>query len=138
MIDFSNSPLRKKGYGGANGSKLSIIYNNEAYMLKLPNHATRNSKLSYAHSPISEYIGCHIFNLLGIKAQETVLGYYNYNNVKRIVVACKDFVEPGFEFIDFASIKNQIIDSSSNGYGTDIKDILDAINTQSSFDSKVL
>ena len=25
---------------------------------------------------VSEYLGCHIFNLLGVKAQETLLGIY--------------------------------------------------------------
>ena len=39
MIDFTNLPTRKKAYGGANGNKISVIYNDELYMLKLPMHA---------------------------------------------------------------------------------------------------
>ena len=39
MLDFTNLPTKKKAYGGANGSKLSVIYNDELYMLKLPMHA---------------------------------------------------------------------------------------------------
>ena len=35
-----------------------------------------NDNLSYANSCISEYLGCHIFNMIGIKAQETILGSY--------------------------------------------------------------
>ena len=35
MLDFTNLPTKKKAYGGVNGSKLSIIYNDELYMLKL-------------------------------------------------------------------------------------------------------
>ena len=32
MIDFTNMPARKKTYAGANGSKISVIYENELYM----------------------------------------------------------------------------------------------------------
>ena len=42
MIDFSNLPVRKKAYGGANGSKLAIIYDDSLYMLKLPMRAWKN------------------------------------------------------------------------------------------------
>lgn len=35
MIDFTNLPTRKKAYGGANGSKLSVVYNDELYLSKL-------------------------------------------------------------------------------------------------------
>ena len=36
MIDFSDYPVRNKTYAGANGSKISILYNDELYMLKFP------------------------------------------------------------------------------------------------------
>ncbi len=138
MINFTNLPTRKKGYGGANGSKLCIIYQNELYMLKLPNRANKNPNLSYTNSCTSEYLGCHIFNMLGVKAQETLLGEYDYHGVKRTVVACKDFTTPETVVVDFASVKNQIIDSASNGYGTDLEDILFTIRNQTSIDSKIL
>ena len=138
MIDFTNLPVRKKGYGGANGSKLSIVYNNNVYMLKLPMHALKNPNLSYTNSCLSEYLGCHIFNMLGINAQETLLGIYKYHGKVRNVVACKDFTSSNTSFIDFASVKNQIIDSASNGYGTEIKDILDTIEEQNAVDPNKL
>lgn len=134
MLVFSNYPIRKKSYGGANGNKLSIIIDNEIYMLKLPQRAQKNENLSYANSSISEYIGSHIYNLLGINAQETLLGYYNHNNVERISVACKDFENNGYVLKDFASVKNQIIDSTSNGYGTELNDILQTIENQQIID----
>lgn len=134
LIDFTNLKQRKKSYGGANGSKLSVILNDELYMLKLPSHATKNKNLSYANSCVSEYLGCHIFNILGIKAQETVLGSYNYKGSTRIAVACKDFEMKGYKILDFGSVKNQIIDSKSNGYGTELLDILETIEKQNLFD----
>lgn len=138
MIDFTNLPTRKKAYGGANGNKLSVIYNDELYMLKLPMHALRNTNISYTNSCTSEYLGCHIFNMLGVKAQDTLLGTYKYHDKVRAVVACKDFTTPGVVILDFASIKNQIIDSASNGYGTELTDILETIEKQTVVDSKEL
>ena len=138
MLDFTNLPTRKKAYGGANGSKLSVIYNDELYMLKLPMHALKNPNLSYTNSCTSEYLGCHIFNMLGIKAQETLLGTYKYHDKVKAVVACKDFTSPGVLILDFVSIKNQIIDSASNGYGTELSDIIDTINKQTVVDSEEL
>ena len=138
MLDFTNLPTKKKAYGGANGSKLSVIYNDELYMLKLPMHALKNPNLSYTNSCTSEYLGCHIFNMLGIKAQETLLGTYKYHDKVKTVVACKDFTFPGVVILDFASIKNQIIDSASNGYGTELTDIIDTIEKQTVVNSKEL
>ena len=138
MLDFTNLPTKKKAYGGANGSKLSVIYNDELYMLKLPMHALKNQNLSYTNSCISEYLGSHIFNMLGIKAQETLLGTYKYHDKVKTVVACKDFTFPGVVILDFASIKNQIIDSASNGYGTELTDIIDTIEKQTVVNSKEL
>lgn len=138
MINFNNFQIRKKTYGGANGNKVSIVINDELYMLKLPQKATKNENLSYANSSISEYLGSQIYNLLGIKAQDTILGYFTYNNTKRVSVACKDFETNGYVLKDFASVKNQIIDSTSNGYGTDLVDILSTIENQKIIDPVIL
>lgn len=138
MIDFSNLPTRNKAYGGANGNKLSIVYNNEFYMLKFPMHSSKIPNLSYTNSCISEYLGCHIFNVLGVKAQETLLGTYTYHGKTRNVVACKDFTSLDTVFSDFASVKNKYIDSMSNGYGTELEDILDTIANQEVVDPKEL
>ena len=107
-------------------------------MLKLPMHALKNPNLSYTNSCISEYLGCHIFNILGVKAQETILGIYKFHGKVRNVVACKDFTSKNTIFLDFASVKNQIIDSASNGYGTELMDILDTIQKQNVVNPKEL
>jgi len=138
MIDFTNLPKKKKSYAGANGSKLSIIYNDELYMLKLPCHAYKNKNISYSNSCITEHIACEIFNMLGVESQKTILGRYKYNDIERIAVACKDFETDGYVLKDFASVKNQIIDSETNGYGTSITEILETINAQTLVDPKIL
>ncbi|MCR4661887.1 MAG: HipA domain-containing protein [Clostridia bacterium] len=138
LMNFTSLPIRKKSYGGANGNKISVVINDELYMLKLPARASKNPNLSYTNSCISEYFGSNIFNMLGIDAQETVLGTFKYNNVERISVACKDFEKDGYVLKDFASVKNQIIDSNSNGYGTELSDILETIQKQQLIDQVVL
>lgn len=138
MLDFTNFEIKKKTYSGANGNKISIVIDNELYMLKMPQHANKNENLSYSNSAISEYIGSHIFNMLGIKTQETILGTYKYHDVERISVACKDFEKDGYVLKDFASVKNQVIDSNSNGYGTELNDVLEAIEKQMLVDPKEL
>lgn len=138
MIDFTSAKVRNKTYAGANGSKISVIYNNEQYMLKFPPIPTINKEMSYTNSCISEYIGCKIFDSVGIPVQETVIGTYTSNGREKIVVACKDFTSPGITLQDFASLKNRIIDSERNGYGTELNDILSTIDEQTSMDSDVI
>lgn len=134
-MDFTNCKIDPlKVYSGANGSKLGIILNGEHYMLKFPTIAKHNNLMSYANSSVSEYLACHIFNLVGPKSQDTILGTYN----DKLVVACKDFETDGFQFKDFGSIKNTIIDSEHNGYGTELNDILATIKEQTIYDSQKL
>lgn len=107
-------------------------------MLKFPPFPTINKGISYTNSCISEYIGCKIFESVGIPVQETILGTYTSNGKTKIVVACKDFTKPGITIQDFASLKNRIIDSERNGYGIDLADILSTIEAQTSIDSELL
>ena len=138
MIDFTNLPVRNKTYAGANGSKISVVYGGEQYMLKFPTAPSRNKEMSYANGCVSEYIGCHIFESIGIPAQETLLGTYTKKGKQKIVVACKDFTSDGLVLQDFASLKNTIIDSEHNGYGTELDDILRTLNEQTAFDPRKL
>lgn len=130
MIDFTNLPKRNKTYTGANGSKISVLYNNEQYMLKFPAVPNKNKDMSYANGCISEYIGCHIFESIGIPVQKTLLGTYCVKEKEKVVVACRDFTSSGVVLQDFASLKNTIIDSVHNGYGTELDDIMHTIDEQ--------
>ena len=138
MIDFTNAVQKNKTYAGANGGKISVLYNGEQYMLKFPPFPTINKEMSYTNSCISEYIGCKVFETVGIPVQETVIGTYTSKGKEKIVVACKDFTSQGITLQDFASLKNRIIDSERNGYGTELADILSTIDEQTAMDSETL
>ena len=96
----------------------------------MDNAAKKNKNMSYSNSTISEYIGSNIYKIIGIPVQETILGEYKVKDKTKIVVACKDFTKPGTIIQDFASLKNTMIDSDENGYGTELKTILETIDSQ--------
>lgn len=138
MIDFTLCEKRNKAYGGANGNKISVIYKESLYMLKFPSVPTKTDSISYTNSCVSEYLGSKIFEMLGIPVQGVELGTYKVGEKEKIVVACKDFTSNGFVLQDFASLKNQIIDSERNGYGTELSDVLDTIRKQTVMDARKL
>lgn len=137
-IDFTELKKKNKAYAGANGNKISVIYEGEQYMLKFPAQAKRNPDMSYSNSCFSEYLGCQIYESIGIPVQKTLLGTYTVRGKKKIVVACRDFTEPGVTLQDFASLKNQMINSERNGYGTELSDILYTFEEQTAVDSAEL
>lgn len=132
MIDFTSCEVNKfRAYGGANGNKINILYEDSSYMLKFPPAPSRNKAMSYTNGCISEYIACHIFASLGFKTQETLLGTYTDSRGKeKIVVACKDFTEGGKRLLEFAHLKNTCINSEQSGYGKELSSILQAIDEQ--------
>lgn len=136
LIDFTDLPRRNKMYAGANGNKICVIYENTPYMLKFPPAAKKNKEMSYSNSCFSEYLGCQIYESIGIPVQKTLLGTFVVKGRKKIVVACGDFTEPGIVLQDFASLKNQMIDSERNGYGTELSDILQTFDEQNAIDKK--
>ena len=130
-------------YGGHSGSKKGIILNNERWFLKYPK-STKSMDvkgLSYTTSPISEYLGSHIYSLLGFDVHNTILGITN----NKVVVACKDFLNKNETILDYNSLKNDYdekvekeieeLSSSSNKdhLGTDIDEIIIVMNNNSYF-----
>ncbi|MBQ4546075.1 MAG: HipA domain-containing protein [Oscillospiraceae bacterium] len=138
MIDFTELPRKNKTYTGANGSKISVIYEGEQYMLKFPSSAKLNRDMSYGNGCVSEYLGCKIFESIGIPVQKTLLGTYRLNGKEKVVVACRDFTSAGVVLQDFASLKNTIIDSEHNGYGTELSDIMRTFEDQTAIDPQEL
>ena len=124
MIDFTECKrVFGKAYNGANGKKIAVEYDGNQYMLKFPPSVKeRPTELSYTSSCISEHIASSIFNMLGIAAQQTLLGTFVVNGKEKVVCACKDFTMAGKILYDFCSIKNTVIDSEHNGSGTELAD----------------
>lgn len=140
MVNFTNCDLvRGRAYNGANGNKIAVRYNGEIYMIKFPPAAKdKPTELSYTNSCISEHIASSIFNMIGVRAHDTQLGYYDVLDKTKVVCACKDFAVEGKKLLDFCSIKNSVLESDSNGTGTELTEVLDAIASQQYVDASQL
>ncbi len=131
-VDFTDCRrIPGRAYNGANGKKIAVEYLEKAYMIKFPpSGSDKPTELSYTNSCISEHIASSIFNMVGIRAQETLLGTFTVAGKEKVVCACKDFTEGGCRFFDFCSLKNTVLESESGGSGTELEDILDTIEKQ--------
>jgi len=131
-VDFTNCrQIPGRAYNGANGKKIAVEYGGRQYMLKFPpSGAQKPTELSYTNSCISEHIASGIFNILGVRAHDTMLGTFTVEEKTKIICACLDFTAGGKILYDFCSIKNTVLDSDSGGTGTELYDILDAAEKQ--------
>ena len=129
MIDFTDCLQSLRVYGGSAGRKNGIIYNGKNYLVKFPGSTSKmqNVAISYTNSPLSEYIGSHIYDILDIPVHKTILGKKD----GKIVVACEDFLSDTDHLYEFAQLKvtftPHFVDSNgeiTNGTGTDLKEIL--------------
>lgn len=122
-------------YGGRAGQKEGILVDGEPWIAKYP-RTTRDLQgrhlPPYTSSPVSEYVGAHIYASLGIPAHETMLGY----RAGKVVCACKDFTHPDKRLFEFREIKNALSDDDtgfssapSDGESVYLGDVLAAIET---------
>ena len=113
--DFSNFRLSNIRYGGSE-RKLGILINGEPYMLKFQ----KNTKFGKRNNHLSEFLGSHIFELLGFNVHKTYLGKYK----GEFVVACKDFVINGYEFVPFNDVGESTIETDKETYQYTYEDIV--------------
>lgn len=70
-MDFPNYPRSNVYYGGSE-RKAGILVPGREHMVKL----RKRDEFKIRNNHISEYLGSHIFDLLGMHAQETFLGTF--------------------------------------------------------------
>lgn len=127
IIDFTeivkNNPSFR-AYGGVNGIKKGILFKGNPYMLKIEHNGKKNSILS-------EYISSKVYSMLDIPTQEVILGKIYDNEREKLCVACKDFKKKDEYLYEFLTIKNTVLtENSSNGFSTELIEILEAIDRQ--------
>jgi hypothetical protein len=121
-IDFSNYELNNKYYGGSERKEGRII-DGDDYMIKYQ----KQTAFGKRNNHISEFIGSHIFELCGIKAHKTYLGYRNGEQV----VACKDFNVNGKQFVPFNDVGESTLDRDKEMYQYDYEDIMQMLRDNS-------
>lgn len=104
IYDFSFIEFNNQLYGGQAGQKMGFNWNNEKWFLKFPKStkSMEQVRISYTTSPLSEYIGSHVYKLIGLDVHDTQLGIYD----DKLVVACRDFKQEDENLFDFHAIKN--------------------------------
>ena len=138
-MDFTNCErLPGRAYNGANGKKIAVRYNGDAWLLKFPpSTAEKPTTLSYSNSCFCEHVASTVANMIGLKSHETRLGTFT-NGKTKVVCACRDFTADGKQLYDFCSIKNTVIDSETGGAGTELGDVLETIELHSFVDPVAL
>lgn len=129
MIDITNYKQEINNYGGSE-LKATYIINGEKYMVKMPDPIRKKTlDLGYMNNQYSEYIGCHIFESVGIPVQKTMLVKLNKDGKEKIAVACKDFLNSGEELIEISKVSLSL--STEKKYEISIEDVYEIINKMS-------
>lgn len=121
-------------YGGQAGEKDGIIFNGENWIVKYPKSTAsmKGNNLSlYTTAPLSEYIGSHIYDILGIDVHDTILGIRD----KQLVVACKDFRNNFDKLLEVRTLKNAAHKEINESLGKDFANSAtgDAVNLEELF-----
>lgn len=122
IYDFSNAEYsnRNGSYGGAAGDKDGIVINGEPWIAKYPKSnegMAKNDKLSrFSQTPLSEYIGSYIYEILGYPVHKTLLGIRK----NFLVVACKDFCDEKTRLLEMRTLKNIHISEMNQKFNVDL------------------
>lgn len=118
MKDYSRYPDGNRYYSGAERKK-SILINGKPYLVKFQ----KNSREGLRFNHVSEYLGSHIFALLGIETQETFLGSYKGENV----VVIQDFLGDDEVFVPFNGVGDSSLEQDKEKYQYSYEDIIDML-----------
>ena len=118
MKDYSRYPDGNRYYSGAERKK-SILINEKPYLVKFQ----KNSREGLRFNHVSEYLGSHIFALLGIETQETFLGTYKGENV----VVIQDFLGEDEVFVPFNGVGDSSLEQDKEKYQYSYEDIIEML-----------
>lgn len=114
-MDYSRYQSSGRYYTGAERKK-GILIQGEPYIVKY----TKNSPQGITYSHISEYIGSHLFQMVGLEAQQTFLGICDGSPV----VVMKDFIGEDEIFVPFNDVGDSTLEQSRERYKYTYDDIM--------------
>jgi len=118
-IDYSNYEVNNKFYNGMD-KKIGITIHYDNYIIKFQKR--EGTKKHFNH--VSEYLGSHIFSILGVKAQDAYLGHYKGEDV----VLIKDFNKEGAFFVPFSELMDSSLDEDNGKhYEYSFEDVIELI-----------
>lgn len=114
-MDYSRYQSSGRYYTGAERKK-GILIQGEPYIVKY----AKNSPQGITYSHISEYIGSHLFQMVGLEAQQTFLGICDGSPV----VVMKDFIGEDEIFVPFNAVGDSTLEQSRERYQYTYHDIM--------------
>lgn len=114
MRDYSKYKKTPVMFSGAE-KKFEIIIDGHRYIVKFQ----KNSEVGLTYNYVSEYLGSHIFQSVGIPVQETFLGTYDGKNV----VVMKNFLEPEDALVAFNGVGESSLERDKELYQYTYEDI---------------
>ncbi|MEA4860209.1 MAG: HipA domain-containing protein [Sphaerochaeta sp.] len=114
-MDYSHYPKNQKYYSGSE-EKIGITIGSTDYILKFQ----KPSETGLLNNTICEYIGCHVFQMLGMNVQKTFLGTYEGRNV----VALQDFIMVGQQFVPFNEVGDSSLEHDRETYQYSYADVM--------------
>lgn len=114
-MDYSQYPKNQKFYSGSE-EKIGISIGSTDYILKFQ----KPSETGLLNNTICEYIGCHVFQMLGMNVQRTFLGTYEGRNV----VALEDFITAGQQFVPFNEVGDSSLEHDRETYQYSYADVM--------------
>lgn len=113
-MDFTKYPDSGRFYTGAERKK-GILIQGQPYILKF----RKNSHIGLKYNHISEYLGSHLFQILGVECQDTYLGTYRGEEV----VAIRDFLGKNETFVPFNDVGDSSLEQNREIYQYSYVDI---------------
>lgn len=114
MRDYSMYEKTPVMFSGAE-KKFEILIDGHRYIVKFQ----KNSEVGLTFNHMSEYLGSHIFQTIGIPVQETFLGTYDGANV----VVMKNFLEPEDALVAFNGVGESSLERDKELYQYTYEDI---------------
>jgi len=108
MTDFSNYPINQRAFFSGAEKKEEIVIDGFRYIMKYQ----KNSEIGLLYNHVSEYIGSHVFAILGLPVQESFLGTYKGNNV----VVLKNFCGEGETLVHFNDVGESTLEQDKELY----------------------
>ena len=115
MTDYSDYPVNTNIFLAGAEQKCEITIDGFRYIMKYQ----KNSEIGLTYNHVSEYLGSHVFALLGIPVQETFLGTYQGKNV----VLMKHFCGPGERLVSFNDVGESTLEQDKELYQYSYEDI---------------
>ena len=107
-MDYSNYPVNRDVFFSGAEKEYELLIDGFRYIMKFQ----KNSEIGLIYNHVSEYLGSHIFALLGIPVQETYLGTYKGKNV----VLMKNFCNPGESLVHFNDVGESTLEQDKERY----------------------